>query len=75
MNDQNSDNTLHLNFDKGVLSLRLGSTELFREAIASSPSKIILSLEGVSNLLTSCSSRNINGASRASCVIKKIEAT
>jgi len=72
MSGEDSSNSLHLSFEQGVLSLSLDGVELFRKAIALSPSQIILSLEGASSLLTSCSSSHINGTSKASCIIKKM---
>jgi hypothetical protein len=68
MANKNSNSVLHLNFQKGVLSLSLDNGELFHQEIAL-PSQIVLSLEGASGLSASCSSSSMNGIQKSSCIV------
>jgi hypothetical protein len=64
----NTANDLFLAIENGILTLKLGNTKLLQTAIATSPARVVLSLE-TSNLHTTSSSSNVNGIEKSLLVI------
>ena len=60
---------ISLSLSKGILSLKLNDQDLFTTSYTQTPSSVVLSLEGISNLKSSYKIEAINGVVKSSWIL------